>query len=196
MTVNLQQRWVWLVGMLAFVVVGVGGAAAAQVPDADCFSGNCGGSKGIPECPRGYGEVGLVLYANSKADAQESCETVVSCTNLGKKSVEVNCRFYTGFNPIPEGGDRTDALCHSVTPDVAPGDTTECATDSTGDPLFLAGGIFLAGDADCPTFEGKGLVCVAGGKADDVLCQAHLVCGNGSVLETTEIVRTKKSKKD
>jgi hypothetical protein len=197
MALNSKKQWLWLVGSLTFAMSALnGGVAAAQVLDADCFGGSCGGTKGIPECPRGYDEVGLVLYANSKANAGGDCETVVSCTNLGKRSIEVNCRFYYGFNPIPAGGDRRDALCHAVTPNVAPGDTNECATDATDAPLFQTGGIFLAGDANCPVFEGKGLVCVQGGKGDDVLCEAHLVCGNGAVLENLSIVRTKKSKKD
>jgi len=197
MTRDLKQRSLWLVGLLTIVIGALdGGIAEAQVPDADCFSGNCGGSKGIPECPQGYGEVGLVLYANSKADALGNCETVVSCTNLGKRSIAINCRFYHGFNPVPVGGDRRDALCHSVTPDVAPGDTTECATDATPEPFFQAGGIFQAGDAECPVFEGKGLVCVKGGKARDVFCQAHLVCGNGTVLEKIDVVRKKRSGND
>ena len=171
-----------------------GGIAEAQVEDADCFDGTCGGSKGIPKCPEGYGEVGFVLYANSKADAMGNCETVVSCTNLGRRTVDVSCRFYHGFNPIPVGGDRRDALCHSESgPIVAPGDTTDCATDATDSK---AGGIFLTADADCPVFEGKGLICVKGGKARDVFCQAHLVCGNGAALEKIEIVQKKRSKKD
>ena len=58
------------------------------------------GARASPSCPKGYGEVGLVLYANSKADALGNCETVISCTNLGKTSVGIDCRFYYGFNPI------------------------------------------------------------------------------------------------
>ncbi|HSF17520.1 MAG TPA: hypothetical protein VLK65_18395 [Vicinamibacteria bacterium] len=191
-----SRRSLWLALIYIVVTGALGREAAAQVPDADCFSGDCGGHKGIPECPEGYEEVGFVLYANSKADMAQSCETIVSCTNLGRKSVEVNCRFYYGFNPIPAGRDRKDALCHAVTPDVAPGDTNECATDATDAPLFQAGGIFLAGDANCPTFEGKGLVCVKGGKASDIFCEAHLACNNGATLENIDVVRKKNSKKD
>ena len=197
MTSSSNKKWLRLLGLL-WILVGLFpvSPAAAQVLDADCFGGSCGGSKGIPECPRGYDTVGLVLYANSKADAQASCETVVSCTNLGKKDVEINCRFYHGFNPVPAGGTTRDALCSGVTPNVAPGDTNECATDATAAPFFQAGGIFLASDGECPAFEGKGLVCIKGGKAEDVACEAHLVCGNGAVLENLNIVPIKKSKKD
>jgi hypothetical protein len=195
MTQDPKQRSLWLVGLLSLAMLSFGeGIAAAQAEDADCFSGACGGSKGIPRCPRGYDEVGLVLYANSKADANGDCETVVSCTNLGRKSIEINCRFYTGFYPIV-GGDPRNALCNAVTQDVAPGDTNECATDATEAPHFQAGGIFLAGDANCPVFEGKGLVCVQGGKADDVVCEAHLVCGNGAVLENIGVAPPRKSSK-
>jgi hypothetical protein len=175
------------IGMIA------GGMALAQVPDADCFSGACGGSKGIPECPKGYDEVGFVLYANSKANATEDCETVVSCTNLGRKMVEINCRFYHGFFPIPAGGGPHDALCNAITPNVAPGDTSECATDATPAPDFQAGGIFLAGDGNCPAFEGKGLVCIKGGEPEFVFCEAHLSCGNGTVLENINVISRKHS---
>jgi hypothetical protein len=167
-------------------------AAPAQVLDADCFSGSCGGQKGVPQCPEGFSEVGFVLYANSKANATNDCETVVSCTNLGRRSVDISCRFYHGFNPIRPGGP-TDALCSAFTPNVAPGDTNECATDSTAAPAYQAGGIFLAGDGDCPTFEGKGLVCAKGGDPDQVFCEAHLVCGHGTVLENIRIVSRKDS---
>ena len=165
--------------------------ASAQVLDADCFTGNCGGKKGVPQCPEGYREVGLVLYANSKANDTRDCETVVSCTNLSRSNVNISCRFYHGFNPIRPGGP-TDALCSAFTPDVAPGDTNECATDSTPAPGFQTGGIFLAGDGNCPTFEGKGLVCVKGGDPERVFCQAHLVCGRGTVLEKINVVPRKK----
>lgn len=190
------QRALLLVGLLAIVGTLDGRIVVAQEPDADCVAGSCGGSKGIPECPRGYHEVGLVLYANSKADADGSCETVVSCTNLGRRSVEVNRPFFHGFNPIPAGSGVRDALCHSVTPVVDPGDTTECATDATPPPFFQSGGVFLAADADCPVFEGKGLVCIKGGKATDVLCQAHLVCRGGKSLEKIDVVEMKKSSGD
>jgi len=100
-----KTKWLRLIGLLGILLGSLPASpAAAQVEDADCFGGSCGGSKGIPECPRGYDTVGLVLYANSKADAQMSCETVVSCTNLGRRDIEINCRFYHGFNPVPAGG--------------------------------------------------------------------------------------------
>jgi hypothetical protein len=193
-----KGRCFWLVGLVGAVIAlsALGGEAVAQVDDADCFSGACEGKKGIPKCPTGYGEVGLVLYANSKADAGGDCETVVSCTNLGHKSVEMNCRFYYGFYPIPPSGDVRDALCYAVTPNVAPGDTNECATDATMAPHFQSGGIFLAADGNCPPFEGKGLVCVKGGDADDIVCQAHLICRTLSVLEKIDVVRKKESHGD
>ena len=90
----LWKRLVCLPGLLVVMIgVSAGSTALAQVPDADCFSGACGGSKGIPQCPKGYEPVGWVLYANSKANTAEDCETVVSCTNLGRETVELNCRF-------------------------------------------------------------------------------------------------------
>lgn len=172
-----------------------GAMASAQVLDADCFSGACGGTKGIPQCPEGYGEVGFVLYANSKANEANDCETVVSCTNLGKRSVDISCRFFHGFYPI-RNGDPTDALCSTFTEDVDPGDTTECATDATAPPNFQAAKIFGAADGNCPTFEGKGLVCAKGDSADNVYCEAHLACGNGTVLENLTIARRKGGKKN
>jgi len=183
---------IWLI-TLFFAAIGMfgQGIAPAQVLDADCFSGACGGQKGIPQCPDNFGEVGMILYANSKANAARDCETVVSCTNLNARSIEISCRFHHGFFPIRPGGPG-EALCSTSTPDVAPGDTTECATDATQPPNFQAAGIFSGADGDCPTFEGKGLVCVKGGNPDRVLCQAHLVCGNGAALERIDITRTER----
>jgi len=187
-----SERWTrlgYFFGSLtAAIGMTLGSVAFAQVPDADCFSGSCGGSKGIPQCPKGYEEVGLVLYANSKANAAEDCETIVSCTNLGRDTVELNCRFYYGFYPIPAGGDAHDALCSAITPNVAPGDTNECATDSTEAPDYQSGGIFLGGDGNCPAFEGKGLVCAKGGDPKRIFCQAHLSCGNGAALEGIQVI--------
>jgi len=196
MTNEWMRRSLPLLGGLALVGLLEARPAAAQVVDADCFAGSCGGSKGIPQCPQGYDEVGLVLYANSKADAEGSCETVVSCTNLGRRAVELDCRFFHGFNPIPAGGGPRSALCHAVTLVVDPGDTTECATDATPPPYFQSGGIFLGADGECPVFEGKGLVCIKGGRARDMLCQAHLVCGGGRSLERIDVVPTRKSSRD
>ena len=190
-----KRAWQRALGLVGLLMAGIGmiagGIALAQVPDADCFSGACGGSKGIPQCPKGYGEVGFVLYANSKANANKDCETVVSCTNLGRQTVELNCRFYHGFFPIPKGGGPRDALCRAITPSVAPGDTSECATDATAAPDFQAGGIFLAGDGNCPPFEGKGLVCAKGGDPHLIFCEAHLSCGNGAVLENIKVISRK-----
>lgn len=189
MNKKLWKRLVCSSGVLMVVIgMSASGVAFAQVPDADCFSGACGGLKGIPQCPKGYDEVGFVLYANSKANATKDCETVVSCTNLGRQTVELNCRFYYGFYPISSNGDVRDALCFALTPDVAPGDTNECATDATAAPDFQSGGIFLAGDGNCPTFEGKGLVCAKGGDPKRIFCEAHLSCGNGAVLENIKVI--------
>ncbi len=83
-TLTRKRDSFWLLGPLIVGIGILGGAAArAQVPDADCFSGSCGGQKGIPRCPDGFDEVGFVLYANSKANAANDCETVIPCTNLG-----------------------------------------------------------------------------------------------------------------
>ena len=188
-TLTRRRDSFWLVGpLIAGIGIFGGGSAQAQVLDADCFTGSCGGSKGIPQCPEDFAEVGFVLYANSKANATEDCETVVSCTNLGKKTVEISCRFFHGFFPIRPGGP-SDALCSRNNPEVAPGDTSECATDATAPPKSQSAGIFLAGDGNCPPFEGKGLVCVKGGDASQVFCHAHLACGNGSVLENITVIR-------
>ncbi len=189
MNKKILTKSLWLMGfMMAGIGIFDGGTLPAQVLDAGCFSGSCGGSKGIPQCPEDFAEVGFVLYANSKANATEDCETVVSCTNLGKKTVEISCRFFHGFFPIRPGGP-SDALCSRNNPDVAPGDTTDCATDATAPPKSQSAGIFRAGDGNCPPFEGKGLVCVKGGDASQVFCHAHLACGNGSVLENITVIR-------
>ncbi|MDA0205008.1 MAG: hypothetical protein O3A53_01730 [Acidobacteria bacterium] len=45
-------------------------------------------------------------------------------------------------------------------------------------------------------FEGKGLVCVKGGKSDRVLCTAHLACENGTVLENLNVVSSKPGRTD
>ena len=186
---KILKKSLWLMGLvMAGIGIFDGGTLQAQVIDADCFTGACGGQKGIPQCPDGFDDVGFVLYANSKANAAKDCETVISCANLGDKPVELSCRFYHGFFPIRDGGP-TDALCSTSNPSLAPGDTTECATDAMDDPErdVKSAGIFLAGDGNCPTFEGKGLICVKGG--NEVFCHAHLACGNGTVLESISIER-------
>ena len=189
---KILRKSLWL---MCFMIVGVGifdgGTLWAQVLP-DCFNENCGGSSGIPQCPEDFDEVGFVLYANSKANATGDCETVVSCTNLGKKTVELSCRFYHGFFPIRDN-DPSKALC-STDVEVLPGDTNECATAVDEDSL--SGGIFISGDADCPAFEGKGLVCAKGGKASRVYCMALLSCGDGTALESIEIIRRKGSMKN
>jgi len=186
-------------GFVSLVIAAAGtiytGAMQAQVFDADCFSGACGGTKGIPQCPDGFGEVGFVLYANSKANEAGDCETVVSCTNFGKSSVDISCRFYHGFFPI-RNGDPADALCSTLTEGMDPGDTSECATDATAPPNFQAAKIFSGADGNCPAFEGKGLVCAKGVSGDEVFCEAHLACGNGTVLENLTIVKRHGAKKN
>lgn len=174
-----------LAGCLTLMLAGT--AAWAQVADADCFSGSCGGTSGIPVCPKGSREIGFITYANSKANETRDCETVVSCTNFGHSAAVIDVRFYTGFFPIPAGGGPEDALCSAVTPDTEPGDTTELATDADED--FRAGGIFGAAGGGCPTFEGKGLICTRGGNPKKIVCEAHLTCGNGAVLEDITVVR-------
>ena len=184
---KILRKSLWLMGfVMAGIGIFTGGTLRAQVLNADCFDGSCGGSSGIPQCPEGFDGVGFVLYANSKANATEDCETVVSCTNLGKKPVKISCRFFHGFFPIRPGGP-SDALCSTISSvPLVPGATGECATDATADAK--SGGIFLASSADCPTFEGKGLVCAKGGDASRIFCMAHLSCGNGTILENITIV--------
>ncbi len=165
----------------------------AQVVDADCFDGTCNGTPGIPACADGYEEVGFVTYANHHANADEDCVTVISCTNFNHDPIVIDCRFYFGFNSIPEGGGPQDALCDSIDPKpLFAGDTSECATDA--DAGFIAGGLFGAADGNCPTFEGKGLVCAKPAEdkdridTDRIICHVHLSCGNGSVLENITFV--------
>ena len=64
----------FLTGLAFFVP----GTTWAQVADADCFSGNCNGTPGIPECPDDFEEVGFITYANHQANEAEDCVTVVS----------------------------------------------------------------------------------------------------------------------
>ena len=161
--------------------------AWSQVADADCFSGDCLGQPGIPECPDDFDEVGFVAYANNRANISEDCVTVVSCTNFGRKQTVLDCRFYYGFNSIPPNGDPRGALCHALdTKPLFTGDTSECATEA--DDQFKAGGMFGAADGNCPAFEGKGLVCAKGGDAERILCHAHLSCGNGKTLEPVPFI--------
>jgi hypothetical protein len=56
--------------------------------------------------------------------------------------------------------------------------------------------IFPGADGDCPTFEGKGLICAKGGSADDVSCEAHPACGNGTVLEKLTTAKRKRSQEE
>ena len=177
------------VGLLTAVLVSclAGTALAQALPD--CFDGLCGGSKGIPQCPQGFKEVGFVTYANHHANQTKDCVTAVSCTNFNESTVELSCRFYHGFNPIPKGGGPRDALC-SVKVNVGVGDTSECATHSDSEERTdAAGGIFTAGDGKCPVFEGKGLVCVKGGNENKIVCHSHLSCGNGRTLESISFIK-------
>ena len=100
------------------------GIGQAQIVGANCFSGDCGEGKGIPQRLHGFDDGGFVLYANCKANTANDCETVISSTNLGDKTVEIGGCFYHGFFPIRAGGP-TDALCSTNTPNVLPGDPTE-----------------------------------------------------------------------
>ncbi|MDA0205007.1 MAG: hypothetical protein O3A53_01735 [Acidobacteria bacterium] len=67
------RTWIRAALLASIFLAGQSSSATAQVFDADCFAGTCNGSKGIPECPDGFDEVGFVLYANSRADAGGSC---------------------------------------------------------------------------------------------------------------------------
>ena len=178
---------VFLLAVWGFLVLGT---TWAQVVDADCFSGDCGGQPGLPECPDDFEEVGFVAYANNRANNAKDCVTVVTCTNFSREPTTLDCRFYYGFNSLPPDGDPQGALCHAVdTKPLFPGDTSECATEANDD--FTAGGIFGAADGNCPEFEGKGLVCARGGDTERILCHAHLSCGNGTILEPVPFIASK-----
>ena len=181
-----------LVFFLTGLAFSVPGAMWAQVADADCFSGNCNGTPGIPECPDDFEEVGFITYANNQANEAEDCVTVTSCTNFNSNPIALSCRFYHGFNSIPAGETAEGALCSTLTELVDIGNTTECATDA--DEAFRAGTIFGGAGGNCPTFEGKGLVCARSIEEGDridtdrVICHVHLSCGNGTVLENITFV--------
>jgi hypothetical protein len=172
-----------------------GGTAMAD--DLDCFDGSCGGSTGIPECPAGLDEIFWITYANNDANVNEDCTTVVSCTNLNKMTdVAVDCRFFHGFNGILTGGSPQDALCDTGLLTLGPGDSGQCATkvDDTrqGGASELSGEIFTTtgGSAECPAFEGKGLLCASGGdnSLEKVVCEAYLSCRGGEVLEDINVI--------
>lgn len=190
-SITLFRRGFMMILSVVFFFVTAKGWA--QVPDADCFSGACNGTAGIPECPDEFDEVGFVTYANNRADIDGECVTIVSCTNFSEEPTRLDCRFYHGFNSIPEGGDPQDAYCHALgSKKLFLGDTSECAT--TADSGFRAGGIFGAAQGNCdekPPFEGKGLVCARGGDAEHILCHALLSCGNGKTLESIPFIPNK-----
>jgi hypothetical protein len=56
----------------------------------------------------------------------------------------------------------------------------------------LSGEIFTTtgGAAECPAFEGKGLLCASGGDEDlgKVVCEAYLSCRGGEVLEDINVI--------
>jgi len=176
--------------LLAIFVFSFAKTPWAQIADADCFSGNCGGTPGIPSCPDDFEEVGFLTYANHQANESEDCVTVVSCTNLNNRPIALTCRFYHGFNSIPAGDTPEGALCSTLTELVDIGDTTECATDA--DDAFRAGTIFSGADGNCPPFEGKGMVCAKGGHTKRILCHAHLVCRQGTTLESITFISNPK----
>ena len=52
---KILRKSLWLMGF-AMAGIGIfdGGTLQAQVVDPGCFSGSCGGSRGIPQCPEGF----------------------------------------------------------------------------------------------------------------------------------------------
>ncbi len=180
--------------LTAGVFVFSGGTALAD--DLDCFDGSCGGSKELPKCPAGSEELFWITYANSDANVNEDCTTVVSCTNFNeKKDVAVDCRFFHGFNGIPAGGGPRDALCDTGLLTLGPGDNGQCSTevDNTrqGGESELSGKIFTTtgGSAKCPAFEGKGLLCASGdGNLKKIVCEAFLSCRGGAVLVGIDVI--------
>jgi hypothetical protein len=180
--------------LMAGAFVYSGGTAPAD--DLDCFDGSCGGSTGIPECPAGLNEIFWITYANNDANVNEDCTTVVSCTNFDKKKdVAVDCRFFHGFNGIVAGGMPQDALCKTGLLTLGPGDSGQCATeidDTRQGASELSGEIFTTtgGSADCPAFEGKGLLCASGddNSLGKLVCEAYLSCRGGEVLEDINVI--------
>jgi hypothetical protein len=69
------------------------------------------------------------------------------------------------------------------------------ARESKGRSAWLVGLVGVVLTVGAFGSEAAALVCVKGGKADDVVCQALLVCRGGSALEKIDIVRTRRSKK-
>ena len=178
--------------LMAGVFVFSGGMALAD--DLDCFDGSCGGSKGIPKCPDGSREIFWVTYANNDANVSADCTTVVSCTNFDtRKNVAVDCRFFHGFNGILAGDGPQDALCSTDFLKLGPGDSGQCATevDDERGTSELSGKIFTTtgGSADCPPFEGKGLLCASSdGNRKKIVCEAYLSCRGGEVLVNRNVI--------
>lgn len=120
----------------------------------------------------------LITYANEKGDPDSSCVTVVSCNNLNDKEIGVECRWFTGFNPIQPDG---EPWCARGPIPVGPGEAIDCATSTdNGDDIGHAGGIFWVGAPKCEPFEGTGLVCLTGDDlySSEVICHATLICGD------------------
>jgi hypothetical protein len=193
---TVMKNLPFLIGsLMAGAFVFSGGTALAD--DLDCFDGSCGGSTGIPECPAGSEEIFWITYANNDANVNEDCTTVVSCTNFNKtKDVAVDCRFFHGFNGIVAGGGPQDALCNTGFLTLGPGDSGQCATkvDDTRQrgASELSGEIFTTtgGSAECPAFEGKGLLCATGDDdhLEKIVCEAYLSCLGGEVLEDINVI--------
>ncbi len=190
-----MKKLLFFIGILtAGVFVFSGGTALAG--DLDCLDGSCRGSKGIPKCPVGSEELFCITYANNDANVNEDCTTVVSCTNFNeRKNVAVNCRFFHGFNGIPAGGGPQDALCDTGFLTLGPGDSGQCATEidtkRSAGASELSGEIFTTtgGSADCPAFEGKGLLCASGdGDRKKIVCEAYLSCRGGAVLVDIDVI--------
>ncbi len=191
-----MKRLLFFVGILMAGVFGFSGGTALA-DDLDCFDGSCWGSKGIPKCPDGSRAIYWITYANNDANVNQDCTTVVSCTNFNeRKAVAVDCRFFHGFNGIVAGGGPKDALCDTGFLTLGPGDSGQCATEFEDTrqegASELSGEIFTTtdGSADCPAFEGKGLLCAGGdGKRNKIVCEAYLSCRGGEVLENINVIR-------
>ncbi len=153
-------------------------------------------SGGTALCPAGSEEIFWITYANNDANVNQDCTTVVSCTNFNeRKNVAVNCRFFHGFNGILAGGGPQDALCDTGFLTLGPGDSGQCATEidnkRSGGASKLSGKIFTTtgGSANCPAFEGKGLLCASGdGDRKKIVCEAYLSCRGGAVLVDIDVI--------
>jgi hypothetical protein len=65
-------------------------------------------------------------------------------------------------------------------------------THAKGVRTELSGEIFTTtgGSAECPAFEGKGLLCASGDDDDleKIVCEAYLSCRGGEVLEDINVI--------